>query len=31
MTTLLIADDQTLIRTALATMLGLEADLDVVG
>jgi len=30
-TTLLIADDQTLIRTALATMLGLEADLDVVG
>ncbi|WP_040281781.1 response regulator transcription factor [Tessaracoccus massiliensis] len=31
MTTLLIADDQTLIRTALATMLGLEADLEVVG
>lgn len=26
----LMADDETLIRTALATMLGLEADLDVV-
>ncbi|MBB1509260.1 response regulator transcription factor [Tessaracoccus sp. MC1756] len=31
MTTLLIADDQTLIRTALATMLALEEDLQVVG
>ncbi|GAA4908269.1 response regulator transcription factor [Tessaracoccus lubricantis] len=31
MTTLLIADDQTLIRTALATMLSLEDDLQVVG
>lgn len=31
MTTLLIADDQTLIRTALATMLALEDDLQVVG
>lgn len=31
MTTLLIADDQTLIRTALATMLALEDDLEVVG
>lgn len=30
MTRLLIADDQTLIRTALATMLGLEDDLEVV-
>lgn len=30
MTTLLIADDQTLIRTALVTMLGLEDDLTVV-
>ncbi|MDO5677677.1 MAG: response regulator transcription factor [Propionibacteriaceae bacterium] len=30
MTTLLIADDQTLIRTALATMLALEGDLEVV-
>ena len=31
MTTVLIADDQTLIRTALARMLDLEADLTVVG
>ncbi|WP_432559315.1 response regulator [Granulicoccus sp. GXG6511] len=30
MTRVLIADDQTLIRTALATMLGLEDDLEVV-
>lgn len=31
MTSLLIADDQTLIRTALARMLDLEPDLEVVG
>lgn len=31
MTSIVIADDQTLIRSALATMLDLEADLGVVG
>lgn len=31
MTTIVVADDQTLIRSALATMLRLEEDLDVVG
>lgn len=31
MTRIVVADDQTLIRTALATMLDLEEDLDVVG
>ena len=31
MTRVMLADDQTMIRTALATMLGLEPDLTVVG
>ncbi len=31
MTRVMVADDQTMIRTALATMLGLEPDLEVVG